>query len=88
MTVPPGRPTFYKNAAGSLLPCRIALECSRCCCQLLRRRSHKWIREQVEVRLGLFELYRELPCLNIETTEVEAKPTLQTLAERWIALQL
>ena len=49
----------------------------------------KWIREQVANRLGLPELYRELPPLlsvrNLESSEVGDKAVaLERLAERWI----
>jgi hypothetical protein len=49
----------------------------------------KWIREQVANRLGLPELYRELPPLlsvrNLESSEVCDKAVaLERLAERWI----
>jgi predicted nucleotidyltransferase len=49
----------------------------------------KWIREQVANRLGLPELYQELPRLlsvrNLESTEVGDKAVeLEQLLERWI----
>jgi predicted nucleotidyltransferase len=54
---------------------------------------NKWIREQVQDRLQLPELYRELPALlsisNIETAEIENKAAaLKALLQRWIAPHL
>ncbi len=54
---------------------------------------NKWIREQVEMRLGLPELYRELTRVLsvacIESADVETKAdALKALAERWIAPHL
>ena len=54
---------------------------------------NKWIREQVEDRLQLPELYRELPPLlsisNIETAEIENKAAaLKALLQHWIAPHL
>jgi hypothetical protein len=48
----------------------------------------KWIREQVETRLALPELYRELPPLlsvrNLESNELGDKAAaLHRLLERW-----
>lgn len=50
---------------------------------------NKWIREQVEQKLGLPELYRELPSIisvgNIESEEVIQKSLkLRTLLNKWI----
>ena len=54
---------------------------------------NKWIREQVQDRLQLPELYRELSPLlsisNIETAEIENKAAaLKALLQRWIAPHL
>jgi len=52
----------------------------------------KWIREQVASRLGLPDLYRELPPLlsvqNLESAELGDKATaLHRLTDRWIQIQ-
>jgi predicted nucleotidyltransferase len=50
---------------------------------------NKWVREQVELWLGLADLYSELPAIlsvsNIESTELSEKAKeLEILLERWV----